>query len=238
MFHTSADAATIVAREIDGHLVGQRRGDGDVNATALCKAAGKKFHDYARNQATGEFVEELERSAGIPANDLIQSKQGQPENGGGTWVHPDVAINLAQWLSPKFAVMVSRWVRELLTTGHVGISDPAAITELLARLRLLEERVNASPVIQAVPRFTVQERLRFKGWLGTTPKQRATVRRLANVLLDMRHGETPDVAGGPGGGCTYYGHQLAVLDEAIDRVREEYAKREGRLFRMTAAGNN
>ena len=32
----------------------------------------------------------------------------------GTWVHPDVAILLAQWCSPKFAVRVSQWVRERL----------------------------------------------------------------------------------------------------------------------------
>ena len=28
----------------------------------------------------------------------------------GTWVHPQVAINLGQWLSPAFAVKVSKWV--------------------------------------------------------------------------------------------------------------------------------
>ncbi len=30
----------------------------------------------------------------------------------GTWVHPHVAINLGQWASPKFAVLVSKWVFE------------------------------------------------------------------------------------------------------------------------------
>ena len=30
----------------------------------------------------------------------------------GTWVHPQVAINLGQWASPKFAVLVSTWVFE------------------------------------------------------------------------------------------------------------------------------
>lgn len=30
----------------------------------------------------------------------------------GTWVHPQVAINLGQWASPKFAVLVSRWIFE------------------------------------------------------------------------------------------------------------------------------
>jgi predicted flap endonuclease-1-like 5' DNA nuclease len=35
----------------------------------------------------------------------------------GTWIHPDVAVNLAQWCSAKFAVAVSRWVRDWLTAG-------------------------------------------------------------------------------------------------------------------------
>ena len=33
----------------------------------------------------------------------------------GAWVHPRVAINLAQWLSPVFAVRVSKWVFEWMT---------------------------------------------------------------------------------------------------------------------------
>ena len=35
-------------------------------------------------------------------------------------VHPDLAIHLAQWLSPKFAVAVSKWVREWLAGGQFG----------------------------------------------------------------------------------------------------------------------
>jgi KilA-N domain len=49
---------------------------------------------------------------------LILSKRGSPENGGGTWLHPDLAIQLAQWCSPAFAIQVSRWVREWMTIGQ------------------------------------------------------------------------------------------------------------------------
>lgn len=35
----------------------------------------------------------------------------------GTWVHPQVAINLGQWASPKFAVLVSKWVFEWMSGG-------------------------------------------------------------------------------------------------------------------------
>jgi hypothetical protein len=33
----------------------------------------------------------------------------------GTWVHPQMAIHLAQWLSAAFAVQVSEWVLEWMT---------------------------------------------------------------------------------------------------------------------------
>ena len=31
-----------------------------------------------------------------------------------TWVHPQVAINIAQWISPEFDVQVSKWIFELI----------------------------------------------------------------------------------------------------------------------------
>jgi hypothetical protein len=115
--------AAIVARELDGHQVSQRQTDGYVNATELCRAAGKLFADYGRLEATTAFLNEASVSMGIPIDSLVQSKPGRPDRGGGTWVHPDVAVHLAQWCSPRFAVAVSKWVRELLTTGRVELAS-------------------------------------------------------------------------------------------------------------------
>lgn len=103
----------------DGLIVAQRAVDGYINATAMCQAAGKLFADYRRLGTTDEYLKELAADMGIPISELIQSLKGGsgPQ---GTWVHPDVAIHLAQWLSPKFAVMVSKWVREWLAGGRYG----------------------------------------------------------------------------------------------------------------------
>jgi hypothetical protein len=116
----------LVVRTLDGCQVRQRQSDGYVNATELCKVAGKLFADYRRLDAVNEYLVELSAIMGIPIIEIVQSKQGRPENGGGTWVHPDVAINLAQWCSPRFAVQVSQWVRELISTGSVNLSTAAA----------------------------------------------------------------------------------------------------------------
>ena len=40
---------------------------------------------------------------------LVRSRQGSPENGGGTWLHPDLAMQCAQWCNKPFAIQVSRW---------------------------------------------------------------------------------------------------------------------------------
>jgi hypothetical protein len=42
---------------------------------------------------------------------------------GGTWIHRLVAVHLAQWLSPSFAVQVSLWVNEIMITGKVELGN-------------------------------------------------------------------------------------------------------------------
>lgn len=102
----------VIEREVDNSHINQRLLDGYINATALCQACGKKLNDYTRLKATNDFVTELSAETGIPATALIQIVRGGEPQFQGTWVHPQVAINLAQWASPKFAVLVSKWVFE------------------------------------------------------------------------------------------------------------------------------
>ena len=49
---------------------------------------------------------------------------------GGSWIHPDLAIQLAQWISPQFAIKVSRWTRELLLFGKVELGQEKSNKEL------------------------------------------------------------------------------------------------------------
>jgi KilA-N domain len=111
----------LIPHKIQNETIEQRASDGYINATAMCKAAGKQFNDYTRTGPTKSFVQEMANETGIPVSELIQTLKGGDISRQGSWVHPDVAINLAQWLSPKFAVLVSKWVREWLSGGSKGI---------------------------------------------------------------------------------------------------------------------
>ena len=104
-----------IDRSVDENHIQQRLLDGYVNATALCKAANKNFADYMRLKTTSEFINTLSSDTGIPMSALIQSIRGGDPKLQGTWVHPQVAINLGQWASPNFAVAVTKWVMEWIS---------------------------------------------------------------------------------------------------------------------------
>ena len=105
-----------IEHHVEGAIIPQRSRDGYINATLLCQRAEKRFHDYSRSKQTIAFIDELSSKAGIPVLDLVQTiKGGNNRLALGTWVHPKVAINLAQWLSPAFAVQVSDWIFEWMS---------------------------------------------------------------------------------------------------------------------------
>src|SRR5258708_6328271 len=93
-----------------GEIIRQRASDGYVNATAMCKAIGKNWFHYRELEGNRRFLSALEAASGIPMPLLILTRTGGDASTQGTWVHPQVAIHLAQWLSPDFSVLVTTWV--------------------------------------------------------------------------------------------------------------------------------
>src|SRR4051794_32825177 len=107
-----------------GIVIYQRPIDGYINATAMCRAAGKSWFDYRRQKTTGPFISALSTETGIPGSELFQSVRGGLPDHQGTWAHPRVAIHLAQWLSPEFAVQVTGWVFDWMS-GKGATHQPA-----------------------------------------------------------------------------------------------------------------
>lgn len=140
-------------RDLYGSPVSQRQADGYVNATELCKAAGKQWADYWRLAGSQEFIQALVDSTGIPSDTLVEMRSGR---GGGTWVHPHIAVNLAQWCSPRFAVQVSQWVQELLSTGSVTVATSGTGDQLLDHIMTIRE--TATALVEVRQRQLAQDR--------------------------------------------------------------------------------
>lgn len=128
---------------LGGIEVISRKEDGYINATQLCKAGEKEYSGWFRNSKTEEFLNELGSVLQICRTDLLKINQGG--NDQGTWVHPRVAIHIAQWVSPKFAVIVTGWIHTLLASGNVSIDTPVTSfskrTEMDAEAEVLEQDV-------------------------------------------------------------------------------------------------
>lgn len=88
----------IVKAEFDGSPM-QFNDDGWFNATAAAERFGKRIDHWLANAETKEYMEKLNtRNIG----DLIKTKRGK--TGGGTWMHPKLAVVFARWLSVDFAI--------------------------------------------------------------------------------------------------------------------------------------
>jgi len=103
--------------------------DGYINLTALCKAGNKEYFKWNENKKTKAFLQVLSSSLRIPMDELIKYESGSNEQRA-TWGHPQVAINISQWISPEFDVQVSKWIFELLLTGKVELGKEKSNEEL------------------------------------------------------------------------------------------------------------
>ena len=123
---------------IENNIIMSRESDKYINATQLCKAGkagNKKFNDWFGLDNTKILISVLESETGIPASQLLDIKKDKSnEFEQGTWLHPDLAIQLSQWINPKFALQVSKWIRTLFSKGKVNFR----------LIRKQEEKINKS----------------------------------------------------------------------------------------------
>lgn len=83
--------------------ISRRSSDGSVNLTQLCQAGGKYIANWAGLAKSQAFLRVLSESIGMSIDNLISYEiAGKTERA--TWGHPQVAINIAQWISPEFDV--------------------------------------------------------------------------------------------------------------------------------------
>jgi hypothetical protein len=109
--------AALEVRQWNGTPI-ERRPDGYVNATAMCQANGKRWHDFRSTAQCNAYMQALASEAGISGFDLVVSQRGGTGAGGSTWIHPDLATELARWISPAFSVFVNRWFRSTVEAGQ------------------------------------------------------------------------------------------------------------------------
>ena len=123
-------------------VIVSRTEDNYINATQLCQAGNKKFNHWYSLETTKQLINEAASDAGIPVSQLVDIKKGNTnEFSQGSWVHPDLAIQLAQWLSPRFALQVSKWIRTLFTNGNVSIDIKILEDQHTKEIELKDQKI-------------------------------------------------------------------------------------------------
>lgn len=113
-----------------------------VNATQMAKPFEKRPIDWLQNQSSIEYLNELSKVRKSTLADLVQVTKGG--NNSGTWMHEDVAMEFARWLSPSFAIWCNDRIKELLKTGVTTVSsDDEAIAYAMQVLNKRLEQAKA-----------------------------------------------------------------------------------------------
>lgn len=121
------------------------RQDGWFNATNAAAAYGKEPSDWLRQRETVEYLDALCRHSGNTGNlpeineikaldgssaasraallrlakktGFVSTKSGPVSTGGGTWLHPKLAVAFARWLDVDFAVWCDQQIDQLIRGG-------------------------------------------------------------------------------------------------------------------------
>lgn len=167
----------------NGQEINQRDHDGYINATQMCQANGKLFADWKRSEDYKRYTEGLSLSMGIPIDRIVISKPGRPSRGGGTWIHPKLAIKLARWISVEFELWCDDHIQTLIETGKTEIPKTKLYRDAPwydARLQGKGCRLKFTDAIKA-----------YHDYMGTPKKRRGLDYALAtNVLYGGLYGRT------------------------------------------------
>lgn len=173
-----------------------------VNATEMAKPFGKKPVEWLSNKQTKEIINTLQSEVGIPTSALIQIVKGGNGNQG-TWLHEDLALVFAQWLSPKFYLWCNDRIKELMRYGMTAttqtidsiLADPENAIKLLTALK--DERRKVKDLEQRNKAYEVQHRKlqkeNFKQ-MKRLEAQAPKVEYADNILLSERTYTTTEIA--------------------------------------------
>lgn len=138
--------------------------DGWINATEAAAKFGKRPNEWLRLPDTLEYLDALERTCGkIP---YVRTSRARADRGGGTWLHPKLAVAFARWLSADFAVWADLQIDGLIRSGIVA-QGHEHILALLVRPEPAEWELRFPPeYYQALAKVT---RTQYSGHAGGTP---------------------------------------------------------------------
>jgi hypothetical protein len=106
---------------------------GYVNATQMCHANNKSWGHYKEKKSTKAYWAALSNDIGIPISSLVIEVDGYGSSQG-TWIHPEIAIDLAQWVSVGFRIWANRTLMKVMMNQEPVQQQSMTQVQLLAAI--------------------------------------------------------------------------------------------------------
>ena len=138
--NTTSNISLSLSLSLNNVVINSRTEDHYINASQLCNAGNKIFDDWYSLETTKEIIKEFEKEiindtkTVMPENtslinsninleninledlkliDIIDTKETNNSINKDVWIHPDLAICIANWISPYFTLQIGKWIRTL-----------------------------------------------------------------------------------------------------------------------------
>jgi len=109
--------------------------DNFINAHQLCQAGDKLFNNWYCLETTKQLINDLANDIQLDTSQLVKIENCNFDQE--LWIHPDLAIQVAQWISPKFSLQFNRWIKTLFINNSIEINK--IIKEKDNHIKLLQD---------------------------------------------------------------------------------------------------
>lgn len=155
----------IIKFNFDGSLYSFNM-DGWFNATEAAARYGKRPIEWLRLPETERYLSAMMRRAEVGKSHFVKTNRGGAQGGGGTWLHPKLAVRFAQWLDIDFAIWCDEQIDDIIRSGIQAKSNIDLIP-LLLRVDIAEWELRFPPeYYYALAKTT---RTKYTGHSGGTP---------------------------------------------------------------------
>jgi hypothetical protein len=138
-----------------------------MNATEMAKKFLCQPIDWLKTDNAQRLIVAYSVRKNISTGDLVIVRQGGDPNKQGTWMHQDIALIFAQWLSPEFYIWCNDRIKELFKYGFTTLKEETR--EKLFKLSELTSNIQEQYPYK-VGKYKIYEDLRQRGILDTHNK--------------------------------------------------------------------
>jgi len=191
------------------------------NATEIAKQFEKQPNEFLRSESAKEYIKALievksntEKSR-IAESDLIRTRKGSKY--GGTWLHQDLALQFARWISPVFSVKLDIWIKERLREEEGR--RKAILAAKTGYLELSEAVMHDHDPVKGY-HYSNEANLINRIVLGMTAKEYKKIHAVDNVRdnVDVFEAKSLD--------------KLQKMDTSLIELGVEYQERKDRLTKF------